>query len=159
MFPWVLSDYSSETINLSDPSVYRDLTKPIGAINQDRLDGLLERYADMDGFDDDMMKFLYGSHYSSPGVVLHYLIRQEPFTRMAINLQGGRFDCPDRLFFDIKSSWYCCQTNSGDFKESIPEMFSVPEILMNTNKFPLGSLQDNRGVVNDVILPPWAKGE
>ncbi|GMH67125.1 hypothetical protein TL16_g04598, partial [Triparma laevis f. inornata] len=158
VFPWVLSDYGSETINLSDPSVYRDLTKPIGAINQDRLDGLLERYADMDGFDDDMMKFLYGSHYSSPGVVLHYLIRQEPFTRMAINLQGGRFDCPDRLFFDIKSSWHCCQTNSGDFKESIPEMFSVPEILINTNKFPLGSLQDNRGVVNDVILPPWAKG-
>ena len=157
VFPWVLADYTSDTIDLSDPAVYRDLTKPIGALNQDRLDGLLERFHDMDGFDENY-KFLYGSHYSSPGVVLHYLIRQEPFTTMAISLQGGRFDVPDRLFFDIASSWKCCQTNSGDFMEMVPEMFCVPEVLLNTNKFPFGTLQDNRGQVDDVILPPWAKG-
>ena len=88
VFPWVLADYTSDTIDLSDPGIYRDLAKPIGALNQDRLDGLLERFHDMDGFDENY-KFLYGSHYSSPGVVLHYLIRQEPFTTMAIDLQGG----------------------------------------------------------------------
>ena len=30
VFPWVLSDYSSETIDLRDPSVYRDLSKVNG---------------------------------------------------------------------------------------------------------------------------------
>lgn len=30
VFPWVLADYSSPTLDLSDPTVYRDLTKPIG---------------------------------------------------------------------------------------------------------------------------------
>lgn len=53
--------------------------------------------SDLDGFP-EAEKFLYGSHYSSPGAVLHYLIRQEPYTSMHIALQSGRFDCPDRLF-------------------------------------------------------------
>ena len=28
--PWVLQDYSSSMLDLTDPSVYRDLSKPIG---------------------------------------------------------------------------------------------------------------------------------
>jgi hypothetical protein len=44
VFPWVLSDYSSETLDLSDQRVYRDLTKPVGALNPDRLAQLVERY-------------------------------------------------------------------------------------------------------------------
>lgn len=36
VFPWVLADYKSPTIDLSDPRVYRDLSKPIGALNEDR---------------------------------------------------------------------------------------------------------------------------
>jgi hypothetical protein len=76
-------------------------------------------------------KFLYRSHYSSPGVVLHYIIRQVPFTSMAIDLQLGRFDCP-------MESWKSCNTLSSDMKELIPEFFTVPEILLDTNEFPLG---------------------
>ena len=47
---------------------------------------------------DGIPKFHYGSHYSSAGVVLHYLLRLEPFTSLSIALQSGKFDCPDRLF-------------------------------------------------------------
>lgn len=32
-------------------------------------------------------KFMYGTHYSSAGVVLHYLVRQDPFTTLHVNLQ------------------------------------------------------------------------
>ena len=98
VFPWILADYTSETLDLSDTNVYRDLSKPMGALNPDRLEQLLDRYEDLDGFPEEE-KFLYGSHYSSPGVVLHYLIRQEPYTSMHVTLQSDRFDCPDRLFF------------------------------------------------------------
>ncbi|CAN0355959.1 unnamed protein product, partial [Discosporangium mesarthrocarpum] len=28
VFPWVLSDYKSEELDLTDPSVFRDLSKP-----------------------------------------------------------------------------------------------------------------------------------
>ena len=35
-------------------------------------------------------KFHYGTHYSNPATVMHYLIRMEPFTTLHIQLQGGR---------------------------------------------------------------------
>lgn len=158
VFPWVLADYTSETIDLSDSGVYRDLSKPIGALNADRLAQLLERYRDLELFGfTEAEKFLYGSHYSSPGIVLHYLIRQEPFTTMAIELQSGRFDCPDRLFLDIAGSWNGCLASSSDMKELIPEFFCLPEMFLNTNNLPLGRTQGGRAVDN-VGLPPWAKG-
>lgn len=153
-----ITDYQSEKIDLSDSRVYRDLSNPVGALNPDRLALLLERYNELESFGfSEQEKFLYGSHYSSPGVVLHFLIRQEPFTSMAIDLQSGRFDCPDRLFFDLQESWQSCNTSSSDVKELIPEFFTTPEILENTNGFPFGKTQ--RGVsVDNVGLPPWAKG-
>lgn len=158
VFPWILSDYSSEKIDLTDHRFYRDLSKPVGALNPDRLSQLVERYNQLEQFGfAENEKFLYGSHYSSPGVILHYMIRQEPFTSMAIDLQSGRFDCPDRLFFDLAESWKSCNTSSSDVKELIPEFFTLPEMLLNTNNFPLGTTQKGRSIGN-VGLPPWAKG-
>lgn len=61
-------------------------------------------------------KFLYGSHYSTAGLVLHFLMRQEPFATLAIKLQGGTFDNPNRLFFDLLSSWQGCQVSTSDVK-------------------------------------------
>lgn len=62
VFPWVIKDYTSDTLNLEDPNVYRDLSKPIGALNPNRLKQLLERYHDM-----PEPRFIYGSHYMAPG--------------------------------------------------------------------------------------------
>ena len=44
VFPWVLSDYTSEELDLTDESIYRDLSKPVGALNPDRLEQLIDRY-------------------------------------------------------------------------------------------------------------------
>ena len=76
---------------------------------------------------------------------------------MAIDLQSGRFDCADRLFFDMNETWKSCLTSTSDVKELIPEFFCTPEILLNTNKFPLGRTQTGK-VLGDVTLPLWAKG-
>jgi len=32
-FPWILQDYTSETLDLDDPSSYRDLSRPVGVVN------------------------------------------------------------------------------------------------------------------------------
>lgn len=158
VFPWVLADYTSEELDLNDSQVYRDLSKPVGALNPDRLSQLIERYKELESFGfAENERFLYGSHYSSPGVVLHYMLRQEPFTTMAIELQSGRFDCPDRLFFDVAGCWNSCMTSTSDVKELVPEFFTCPEMFLNTNHFPLGSTQAGRPIDN-VGLPPWAKG-
>lgn len=37
VFPWVVSDYTSKKLNWEDPATYRDLSKPIGALNEERL--------------------------------------------------------------------------------------------------------------------------
>jgi hypothetical protein len=44
VFPWILTDYESDTIDLADPRVYRDLSKPVGALNPTRLKAFVERY-------------------------------------------------------------------------------------------------------------------
>ena len=117
VFPWIIADYTSETLDLLDPNTFRDLSKPVGALNPIRLEEIKERF---ESFDSDIMPpFMYGSHYSSAGVVIHYMMRQEPFTTMFVNLQGGKFDCPDRVFFDLKSTWDCCNKDRSDVKELI----------------------------------------
>jgi len=86
------------------------------------------------------------------------LIRQEPFTRLNVTLQGGRFDVPDRIFFNMALTWDGCNRSMSDVKELVPELYCCPEVLLNTNKYDLGELQDGVTRVHDVVLPPWAKG-
>lgn len=47
VFPWVLNDYSSDELDLNDPKSFRDLSKPIGALNEERLARLRQRYNEM----------------------------------------------------------------------------------------------------------------
>eukprot|EP00002_Diphylleia_rotans_P036220 TRINITY_DN7961_c0_g2_i1.p1 TRINITY_DN7961_c0_g2~~TRINITY_DN7961_c0_g2_i1.p1 ORF type:complete len:3076 (+),score=468.11 TRINITY_DN7961_c0_g2_i1:50-9277(+) len=153
VFPWVLKNYESATIDLTDSENYRDLTKPMGAQNSERLQYFLSRF---DGFQDlEIPKFHYGSHYSSSGIVLYYLIRVEPYTTLFLQLQGGKFDHADRLFFSIGQSWDNAITQTCDVKELIPEFFYLPEMFVNENQFDYGRRQTGTHV-NDVILPPWA---
>ena len=57
--------------------------------------------------------------------------------------ESGRFDCPDRLFFDVAGCWKSCLSSTSDVKELIPEFFTCPEIFLNTNNLPLGETQNN----------------
>ncbi len=74
-----------------------------------------------------MKPFMYGSHYSNAGFVLFFLLRLQPFTRLALNLQGtGAFDCPDRLFFSVPETWRGVLNSMSDVKELIPEYVLRP---------------------------------
>lgn len=44
VFPWVIADYTSQELDLTKPESFRDLSKPIGALNEERLEGFMERY-------------------------------------------------------------------------------------------------------------------
>ncbi|KAG9149666.1 hypothetical protein Leryth_017584 [Lithospermum erythrorhizon] len=91
------------------------------------------------------------------GIVLFYLIRLEPFTALHRNLQGGKFDHADRLFQSIEGTYRNCLSNTSDVKELIPEFFYSPDFLVNANSYYFGRKQDGEPL-NDVCLPPWAKG-
>ncbi|XP_068236758.1 protein FAN-like [Palaemon carinicauda] len=153
VFPWVLADYVSETLDLTDPGIYRDLSKPVGALNEERLKRLKERCKDM-----PEPRFLYGSHYSTPGFVLYYLVREYP--QYMLCLQNGRFDHPDRMFNSLADTWDNVTTNPSDFKELIPEFYNdegTGDFLCNFQGINFGMRQNGKAVGN-VELPPWADG-
>ena len=158
VFPWILSDYTSHKLDLNEPRVFRDLSKPMGIQNPKHIEEVKERYESFEDPSGIVAKFHYGTHYSNSAMVLHYLVRVEPFTSLHIELQSGRFDVADRQFHSIPQSWKSLYGNMNDVKELIPEFFYMPEFLVNSNHFDLGKLQGGKKqVVNDVALPRWAE--
>ncbi|KAI1346680.1 beige/BEACH domain-containing protein [Xylaria sp. FL0043] len=158
VFPWILADYTSEELNLEDPSTFRDLSKPMGAQTARRQADYKSRYTSLAEIGES--PFHYGTHYSSAMIVASYLIRLPPFVHSYILLQGGNFDHADRLFFSVEGSWKSASQDTGsDVRELIPEFFYLPEFLTNVNGYNFGSRQGDGGQVNDVQLPPWAKGD
>ncbi|KDO24135.1 hypothetical protein SPRG_22262 [Saprolegnia parasitica CBS 223.65] len=155
IFPWVLADYTSETLDLSNPATFRNLSRPIGVQNDASLAFFTERYNE-----DDMPQlppFHYGTHYSCSAFVIGFLLRLQPFTSYHKQLQGGKLDHADRLFHSIEASFRSCTTNPSDVRELIPEFYYLPEFLLNTNRIELG-IKQNGDVVDNVVLPPWAHG-
>ncbi|XP_027270492.1 neurobeachin-like protein 2 isoform X3 [Cricetulus griseus] len=156
VFPWVLQDYVSPVLDLSNPAVFRDLSKPIGVVNPKHAQLVREKYESFEDPAGTIDKFHYGTHYSNAAGVMHYLIRVEPFTSLHVQLQSGRFDCSDRQFHSVAAAWQARLESPADVKELIPEFFYFPDFLENQNGFDLGCLQLTNEKVGDVVLPPWA---
>uniref|UniRef100_A0A8B9KL55 Neurobeachin-like protein 2 n=1 Tax=Astyanax mexicanus TaxID=7994 RepID=A0A8B9KL55_ASTMX len=156
VFPWVLCDYTSSVLDLEDPAVFRDLSKPIGVVNPRHAQNVREKYESFEDPTGTVDKFHYGTHYSNAAGVMHYMIRMEPFTTLHIQLQSGKFDCADRQFHSVAAAWQARMESPADVKELIPEFFYFPEFLDNMNGFNLGCLQVNQEQVNNVVLPRWA---
>ena len=161
VFPWVVADYTSEVLDLSDPKTFRDLSKPIGALGDDaKREKIRKHFEDCKGMC-DRPPYHYSQLYSSAAVVCYYLVRLEPFAKPIIDLNKGRFDVPDRLFFDVADTWHIISTGSAmQVMELIPEFYYLPEAFENRNRFVFGRRSNAAEAVDvdDVLLPPWAHG-
>nr|ODN91829.1 hypothetical protein L203_01081 [Cryptococcus depauperatus CBS 7841] len=154
VFPWVLADYTSDRLDLTSESSFRDLNFPMGAITEARREAATERYAATESVGEK--PFHYGTHYSSSMIVCGYLIRLSPFTEIFLALQGGNFDLADRLFSSIPKAWSSASSdNRGDVRELIPEFFYSPAFLYNLAGFRILK-QASGDTVDNVTLPPWA---
>ena len=101
--------------------------------------------------------YIYGSHYSNPLYVCHYLTRIFPYTNISIELQGDKFDDPNRLLISVNKSFEGSSSHEGDIRELVPEFFYLPEIFVNQNNLDLKiKSKKNNHKKNDVILPKWA---
>ncbi|XP_060781470.1 lysosomal-trafficking regulator isoform X4 [Neoarius graeffei] len=169
VFPFILSDYTSEMLDLQDPSIYRNLSKPIAVQSKEKEDRYVDNYRYLEeeykkgAREDDPMPpvqpYHYGSHYSNSGTVLHFLVRMPPFTKMFLAYQDQSFDIPDRTFHSMKTTWRLSSYESmTDVKELIPEFFYLPEFLVNREGFDFG-VRQNGERVNHVNLPPWARND
>ncbi|XP_054839943.1 WD repeat- and FYVE domain-containing protein 4 [Eublepharis macularius] len=159
VFPWILADYHSQTLDLTNPCAFRDLSKPMGAQTTKRKEKFIQRYKDVEKTEGSLSaQCHYCTHYSSAIIVASYLVRLEPFTQIYCSLQGGGFDVADRMFHSLKSTWdSASRQNMTDVRELTPEFFYLPEFLTNCNQVEFGSLQDGT-LLGDVQLPPWAEG-
>lgn len=156
IFPFILADYSSEELDLTNSASFRDLSKPMGSQDPKRFERFEKQYYQIKEMEET--PYFYGSHYSNLGSVLHYLVRLEPFSHYFIDFQGGRFDVPDRAFHSMQQTWLLSSSlSSSDVKELIPEFFYLPDFLENSNRFDMG-VKQNGERVDHIILPSWAKG-
>jgi hypothetical protein len=154
VFPWILADYSSPTLNFFRDTVFRDLSKPVGSLDDTRLRETLEMRRELIAAGVD--PYMYSSGYSCPLHIGLWMLRLEPFTQVHIDIQGGHFDLPARLFSSVREAYRLCTTMHNDYRELIPEFFGAPEFLRNADGFDLGAV-DGRAL-SDVALPPWAGG-
>ncbi|XP_042636598.1 WD repeat- and FYVE domain-containing protein 4 [Orycteropus afer afer] len=160
VYPWVLADYTSETLNLTNPKTFRDLSKPMGAQTKERKLKFTQRFKEVEKTEGDLtFQCHYYTHYSSAIIVASYLVRMPPFTQAFCSLQGGSFDVADRMFHSVKNAWESAsRENMSDVRELTPEFFYLPEFLTNCNAVEFGCMQDGT-VLGDVQLPPWADGD
>lgn len=74
-----------------------------------------------------------------------------------MHYQDNNFDLPDRTFHSILTTWRLASRDSTtDVKELIPEFFTFPEFLENSERFNFGIRQSGEPVDN-VHLPPWSR--
>lgn len=145
VFPWILTNYESEELDLNSPSNFRDLSKPVGALNSERRSEFVERYQTWDN--PKVPAFHYGTHYSTAAFTLNWLCRlRGTFNLAYLALQDGKYEEQSRLFLSIADSWVSSLTGGQqNVKELIPEFFYLPEMF-----------QSNLGLP-EVEFPPWAK--
>ena len=155
VFPHILSNYTSDTLDLTIKENYRDLTKPVPIQFKEKEEKFLQNYNTL--LESTNEAYHYASLYSNSGTVLHYLVRLPPFTKMFLEYQDQNFDVPDRTFHSMSTSWLLSSSESTtDYKELIPEFFFLHEFLTNSQGFNFG-LRQNGEAIDNVALPPWSK--
>lgn len=111
VFPWILSDYESDTIDLTNADVYRDLSKPTWMLNN-KHSGV---------WNTDKNKCTV--HFSNPHIVCDLLKSIEPFS--SINNEINKKENPIlNNCHTINDIWKSVTSNILDNRELTPEFFS-----------------------------------
>ena len=111
------------------------------------------------------LPYCFGSHYSNPIYVNHFMLRLFPYSAILIEMQGKKFDDPQRLFYSLKNTFFSTSTQKSDVRELIPEFYYLPEMMLNINQFNFGEALEVDEVSNEerffqidnVDLPLWSK--
>lgn len=153
VFPWTAVSFTSAMCSrrdFSSPSNYRDLSRPLGAINRSNLEMLKSRMKDLPASE----QFLYGSHYSTPGYISYFLVRQ--FPEYQLKLHGGDFDVWSRMFHSMSDTWRTILEGKTTYMELIPQFYEQnPDFLLNSKL----NIRTNSGSLLNVHIPSWELGD
>ena len=111
----------------------------------------------------NQIPYNYGTHYSNPTYVSHFLSRVFPYSFVSIEIHGNKFDDPERMFFSLEKTFESVTTLKDDIREIIPEFYYLPEMFKNINNLNLAQDKfDSNGneiIINNVDLPPWSSND
>ena len=173
IFPWILLDFSNiDQINKMEKEIFQylktkksnkakkslnkdiqKLTKsfrnfkyPASVQTEEKQEIKLTKYKE----EEEKYKFHHGTHYSTASYVDYFLMRNEPYNSLIVELQNYSMEDPNRLFLKLKDT--VAIMNSGyDNRELIPELFSKIDCYVNINCGFLGYKKDGE-LVDDIHL-------
>lgn len=146
IFPWVIADYGSENLDLSNQNSFRDLSKPVGALNEDKK---LERLRD---YSEEQRSSLYKKFYSSPEDVSNLLSRAYP--NLFHQFRKNNNQANPSLFSNVSETFKSIDTDPECSNFELTQEFYEGNgiFLVNSKKW-----KEANALVTDVILPKWAK--
>uniref|UniRef100_A0A3P8W4F7 Lysosomal trafficking regulator n=1 Tax=Cynoglossus semilaevis TaxID=244447 RepID=A0A3P8W4F7_CYNSE len=166
VFPFILRDYTSETLDLQEASIYRNLIKPIAVQSKEKEDRYVDNYRYLEeeykkGIREDdpmppVQPYHYGSHYSNSGTVLHFLVRMPPFTKMFLAYQGESqisWELREKNMFHSSKKSFRKSNYTGSSVTLLSNVFYLKQ-----RWFDFG-VRQNGDRVNHVNLPPWARND
>ena len=137
IFPRILVDFRTDSYETAQ---YRNLSKPVQIVAD--TDQQHKTYATRF----QQQKFYHSENVSNPMIVSSLHVRIIPFCRYQWFINEG-WDAGDRNFLAIP---FHLSIGPKTMYEITPEMFALPEILVNFNKFQL-----KNGTKFDIELPKW----
>lgn len=159
VFPWILTDFTSQRIDLNDSKYYRNLEYPLFAQTKSQQSACESYYETVTEIGNSPHHF--PKYISHVGSTLYFLVRLEPFTDAELDFQGGCLDAPDRTFQSFSITTELMLTpGSKSCLELVPEVYFIPEMLENINSIQFSkttSIRDVERDISNVALPPWAK--
>jgi len=189
VFPWVVADYTSAALDVENPSTFRDLSRPVGALAPKRLASFRARFRDLEEAAECAAAPGGGGGERAaragccpcrrraaapppPSLVSPFLYGchystpgyaafwlLRPAPQLSLRLQGGRHDEPDRLFASLPAAWRSVTTLPTDVKELIPEFYMGDGSLFTLRPGSSFGVRRDGRPVGDVELPPWARGD
>ena len=179
VFPWIITNYTEKDYNLlqKDQKLIRPFGVPMGMMTvtkgaESRKNNFIEHWKSLEEDNEKSPNYdRYGTHYSTSLYVSYYLVRTFPFSNIRIELQGSKFDDPNRLFLTMENSFNMALTQKTDLRELIPELFYFPEMFYNSNNLNLGELTENiegitsepysgkKIIVKNVGMPNWSNND
>ena len=125
---------------------FRDFKYPVSAQEPHHRNLKKDKYND----EEEKFKAHHGTHYSTSSYIDYYLMRNEPFTSLLIELQNYAQEDPNRLLLRLKDTINIINTGY-DNRELIPELFSKIDYFPNINCCFYG-VKKNKELVDDIDL-------
>ena len=169
VFPWIFNSYNtSDPLDIpmdnvtTKPNIYRDFALPVGMLgtgelSEKRKANILRGFNSLTRDPDETWPYFYGTHYSNPVYLSHYLVRFYPFYSLSLEMHDQNVDSSERLFYSIETTYTNATTQKADVRELIPEFFTCPEMFTNVNNFDFGLSGYSKIHVNDVSTPCYSK--